>query len=147
MTAVRVSPLQHRVASPRFALGALAGWTVFVWISRIRNVVADDALEGFAKAWRLGVAVGFVAAAAAVAALLVTTRSRAGTPTGGGSALVGPVLAAVGSALAVVGILWWPIRTVMTLLDDFSGAFKVVHVLLAVVTVALSGNVLRALRR
>lgn len=111
------------------ALG-LAGWTVFVWGQRITNVIADDDLAGFARTWRLVVAVGFTAAAIAGGVLVLTRRPQART------VLVG---------LAVVGSGWWLIRGAQTLFADFSVGFKVVHTVLALVTVALSALVWRAL--
>ena len=38
----------------------LVGWTLFLWISRIRNVLGDDDLDGFGVAWRVGAAAVFL---------------------------------------------------------------------------------------
>lgn len=107
----------------------LAGWTIFVWGQRITNVIADDDLDGFARTWRLAVAVGFTAAAILGGVLLLAKRTQARP------FLVG--LAAVGSA-------WWLIRGAQTLFADFSIGFKVVHTVLALVTVGLSALVWRS---
>ena len=47
------------------AFTVLIGWTLFLWASRTRNVVSNDALSAWGTAWRLGVVVVFVALAVA----------------------------------------------------------------------------------
>ena len=86
----------------RFTLLALAGWTLFVWVGRIRNVVAGE-FESLAFAWRLGVAAGFSLVALGLV-VLVLTRSSLARPVGGG--------------LALIGALWWLIRGGGILLAD-----------------------------
>lgn len=122
--------LSSRLTSAPTIFAVLAGWTLFNWTTRIRNVLGDDELAGFDRAWRLGVSVAFVAVALLVIATLIARRHTAA--------------AHVSRALAVAGILWWPVRAIGTLLADFSVAFKVVHTVLAVVTVTLGVLVLRA---
>ena len=43
------------------AFTVLIGWTLFLWASRTRNVVSNDALSAWGTTWRLGVVVVFVA--------------------------------------------------------------------------------------
>lgn len=133
--------------APPLAAAVLAAWTLFVWSNRITNVLNDDGLEGWAMTWRLAVAVVFVVLALASAFAAASsrigssrigpTRRDPGLPTWGTGAV---------SALALVSILWWPPRTVSTLVADFSVAFKVVHVVLAVVSVGLGVWALRTVR-
>ena len=110
----------------------LAGWTLLIWISRIRNIVADDELVGWSRTWRMGAAVGFVAAAVIVVAAALSGRDR--------------LTSVVARWLAVVGIGWWLIRGLQTLLADHDIGFKIVHTILALVTVSLSLAVLDRLR-
>lgn len=114
---------------------ALAGWTLFVWGNRIRNIVRD---EGWVTHWRMAVAVAFVVVAlcllASVLLAVVVDRGAA-------------VVRLLGSALAVVGSIWWIVRDLGILLADHSVPFKVVHTVLAVITVALSAWVFRPGKR
>ena len=48
-------------------LAVLVGWTVFLWGSRLRNVLGNDELGDAGVAWRVAVVVVFVALAALVA--------------------------------------------------------------------------------
>jgi hypothetical protein len=100
------------VLGVRRASWVLAGWTAFVWVTRIKNADGDVGATI--------IAVAFVALAIAVA-----VRHRAAI------------------ALAAVTIVVWLVRTPMILLHHHDGAFKAVHTVLAVVSIALSAWVLR----
>ena len=100
-----------------FVPAALAGWTVFVWGTRIRNIVRDGG-----GTLSILVALGLVALAVIVAISLV----RAGTPRWAVPALAAATLAA------------WAVRAPMILLGDQGAAFKVVHTVLALVSIALA---------
>jgi hypothetical protein len=108
----------------------LIGWTLFVWGGRIRNVAADNQLQGWARNWRMAIAVVFVAAALGLAALTVGW-------------LLGPDnriprrLAQSSLGLAVIGSGWWAVRGLDIALGDHALGFKVVHSVLAVVTIGL----------
>ena len=91
------------------ALWSFAVWTLFVWGSRIRNIVADGGGVG-----SLAVAALLVALGAGVAFVALTGRRRELVP--------------------------------LVLVHDHAGAFKVVHVLLAAVSVALALLAQRAQR-
>lgn len=96
---------------------AFAAWTVFVWATRVRNIVEDQG------------STFDLLAAAALAALGVAV---AGTAWKGGLA---PVLAAT----VVVTVAVWAVRTPLILFDaDHGAAFKAVHVTLAVISVGLA---------
>ncbi len=49
------------------ALGVLVGWTLFLWASRLRNVLGNDELDDWGVTWRVAVVVVFVALAIAAA--------------------------------------------------------------------------------
>ena len=51
----------------------LIGWTVFQWLSRLRNVLNDEDLTSSGRAIRVGVVVVFVALAAASAWAMLPT--------------------------------------------------------------------------
>lgn len=100
---------------PPTPLLVLVGWTVFLWISRLRNVLADDDLTAFGTAWRIGVVVVFVVLAVFAA----------------GGRLVGVLIA------WTVG--YWLVRGGGILLDDDHDAgFKAIHTVLMVVSIGLA---------
>ena len=119
---------------------ALTAWTLFVWVGRVRNILADADLVGTSMVWRLALALSFTIPAAALALLLVrhllSDRDQPGS-------LVGRV--AVG--LAGYGIVVWLIRGTDIVLGSHPVSFKVVHAILALVTIALGAMVLRSLLR
>lgn len=102
---------------------ALAGWTAFVWGTRIRNIARDGG-----SSLSLVVALALVVLAVAVAVSLV----RAGEPRW-----------AV-PALAVATVAAWAVRTPQILLGDHGAAFTIVHTVLAVVSIALAVAALRS---
>jgi len=114
---------------------ALGGWTVFVWFQRIGNVLGDEELAGIARAWRLVVAVGFVAAGAGLVGAVVAGQR--------GQSLLGRLASPLGVGLAVVGSVWWILRGGQILVGDWDLSFKAVHTVLAVVVVGLSVMVWR----
>ena len=99
-----------------------AVWTVAVWGSRIRNILADD-----------GSTTGLVLAVAMTAVGLVVAVAAA---TGWRRAQV------VALALLVTTLVW-VVRTPFVLLHDHSAPFKAVHAGLAVVSIALAVLALR----
>jgi hypothetical protein len=95
---------------------AFAAWTVFVWGTRIRNILADDA----------GLPSLLVASGLTVLGILVAVHAAAGRPRWA-------VPAAAAATLAV-----WAVRVPQILLHDHSAGFVVVHVVLAAVSVGLA---------
>jgi len=113
----------------------LSAWTLLVWVGRVRNVLADDDLDGFDRTWRLGVAILFVVVAVGILIGLVlglkNGRVRAAT-----------VNLTLG--LAAIGSAWWGFRGTQILVGDWETSFKAVHSLLALGTVFLSVMAWRA---
>lgn len=117
--------LNALVARPGLARWTLVAWTVFVWGSRIRNVLTDSEQSGGEQALSIIPALVFLAGAALVA--------------GPGWRLAGFV-----RGFALLSTLWWALRSVAVLVRDHSAAFKVVHVVLAVISVGLAAWAARA---
>ncbi len=119
---------------------ALAGWTLFIWGNRIRNIVRD---EGWVTHRRMAVAVAFVVVALCLlASVLLALVADTGVADKGVD-----VVRPVGLVLAAVGSVWWIVRDLGILFADHSVPFKVVHTVLAAITLALSVWVFRAGKR
>jgi hypothetical protein len=106
---------------------AFGSWTVVVWATRIGTAL-DEGAEG-----RVALAVAFTLVGLAV--LAVAWRSR-GRVLGAGEVLV--VRAAAAWTIGV-----WAVRGVQIALADHEAAFVVVHLVLAVGSVALAVAVVR----
>ncbi len=115
-----------------FAL-ALVGWTFLVWTTRIANIWRDEALDTGEKLGRTGLALSFTLLAVAVVVTLWRRAERAS-------------LIAVG-ALAGWSVVVWVVRDGRILFADHEVAFKVVHTVLAVVSIALAVLAWREARR
>ena len=99
---------------PPSPIVTLVGWTVLLWLSRLRNVLGDDDLSTAGTLWRIVVVVVFA-----------------------GSAL----LAATGrfvTWLVVWTVVFWLVRGGGILLDDHDAAFTVIHTALMVVSIVLA---------
>ena len=113
------SPLRDRHP----ATLALAAWTLLVWTTRIRNIWGDDALTTSEQWGRTALALSFtVLALAAAHGAWHATRWRV---------LVTRLFA--GWTVAV-----WVVRSIGIATADHDGAFIAVHLVLAVVSFALS---------
>lgn len=98
------------------AFTVLIAWTLFLWASRLRNVLDNDELSGWGTTWRVSVVVVFVALA--LLALRRPSRDR-----------VLPVL--VGWTIG-----YWLVRGGGILIDgDYSVSFKVIHTVLMAVSI------------
>lgn len=99
------------------AVYAFAAWTVFVWGTRVSNIVRDD---GSLLDLVLAVAIVVLGVAVAVAA----ARRRPTWPL---------------ATLVAATVLTWLVRTPLIVLDaDHGAGFKAVHAALAVVSLALA---------
>lgn len=106
------------------AVRLLLAWTLLVWVSRIRNVLADDDLTSGGRAWRLGAAALFVV----LALLVLVARRRDGSRA---TALLGVLVA------WTVG--WWTVRGLGILIDgDHDVGFKIIHTVLMIVSIGLA---------
>ena len=115
-----------------FAL-ALVAWTLFVWTTRIANIWRDGALDGGEKLGRTGLALSLTLLALAVVATLWRRVERA-------------ALVAVGG-LAAWSVVVWVVRDARILVADHEVGFKVVHTVLAVVSITLAALAWREARR
>ena len=107
----------------------LVAWTVFLWLSRLRNVLADDDLSATGRNLRVGVVVVFVLLAVAAAAGLWFGRPKAMI------------------VLIFWTVLYWFVRGTGILVGEWSVGFKFVHTALWLVSFAAAGLAASALRR
>lgn len=111
------------VRSRPLAVVALVGWTFLVWTTRIRNIWTDDALTTGEQWARTALAGSFTVLALAVVVALVRRA---------------PWLRAVVVALAAWSVAVWAVRSVGIATAGHDVGFVVVHLVLAVVSLALS---------
>ena len=107
----------------------LIGWTFFLWVSRLRNVLNNDELSSGGRAIRVAVVVIFVALATMAAVAVRRKQPK----------------------LIVLFLGWtvgyWLIRGVGILIDgDYSVGFKAVHTVLMTISLTLSALTARQLR-
>ncbi|MBT5207598.1 MAG: hypothetical protein P8K65_07115 [Acidimicrobiales bacterium] len=114
-------------------LWLLVAWTAIVWVGRIRNLIGDDTLVNWDRAWGIVVALLFLVLAAVTATLPLGLWHR--RPLGS-------------TRLVAIFCLWtiafWGIRGVGLLLADHEAGFKVVHTVLAGVSIGLAVLLQRA---
>ncbi len=114
-------------------LWLLVAWTAIVWVGRIRNLIGDDTLVNWDRAWGIVVALLFLVLAAVTATLPLGLWHR--RPLGS-------------TRLVAIFCLWtiafWGIRGVGLLLGDHEAGFKVVHTVLAGVSIGLAVLLQRA---
>tara|TARA_Y100001001_G_scaffold1871_1_gene1971 strand:+ start:326 stop:769 length:444 start_codon:yes stop_codon:yes gene_type:complete len=114
-------------------LWLLVAWTAIVWVGRIRNIVGDDTLADGDRAWGTVVAILFLMLAAVAATLPLGLWHR--RPLGS-------------TRLVAIFCLWtiafWGVRGAGLLLADHEVGFKVVHTVLAGVSIGLAVLLQRA---
>jgi hypothetical protein len=118
---------RHRAAA------ALVGWTFLVWTTRIANIWRDADLDTGERWGRTLLAVSFTVLAIAAAVALWRRLGQA-------------TVVAVG-ALAAWTIAVWVVRGIGILAADHDLGFKVVHTVLAVVSIVLAVLAWRGTRR
>ena len=121
------SPAVNRL---RAALWANAAWMAFVWVTRIRNALGDDALSTSGQVQAYGLSTLGLGGAAAMA-----WWARSAKPDGETVSGV-PVAGVRGVAAAHAGV-WLVLGTAIAMGDRAVG-FKVVHGVLAIVSIALA---------
>jgi hypothetical protein len=112
---------------------ALVAWTFLVWTTRIANVWRDADLDTGERWGRTLLALSFTILAIAVAVAAVRRLGRA-------------TVVAVG-ALAAWTVAVWVVRGIGILAAHHDPAFKVVHTVLAVVSIVLAWLAWREMRR
>jgi hypothetical protein len=140
----RLAPVTSIIAPPARlvrvkAVGpvfGLVGWTLFTWANRIRNVANDASLEGMSRVWSLSIAVLFVAAALALGALATAWVA-------GDANVVSRRLSRAALGLAVFGAGWWAVRVVQIATHEHNLGFKLVHGVLAAITIGMGALVVR----
>ena len=120
--------LRRRPATVAFVI-----WTFFVWTTRISNIWRDDGLTTGEKWSATAVAVSFTVLAIAV---VVTFLRRSG-----------PRATLAVDALAAWTTGVWVVRAIGITFGDRSVGFKVVHVVLAAVSIGLAYLACREVRR
>jgi hypothetical protein len=116
---------------------AFAAWTLFVWVGRVRNVWANATLDTAGKIGRSALAASFVVFGAATLAWALKHR-RAGVPPRTTLYLVGPF------AAWTVGV--WVVRSAGIWVHEHPIGFKIVHTVLAAISIALAVDAVRRLR-
>lgn len=111
---------------------ALVVWTLLVWTTRIANIWDDDAMSEGEKWGRTGLAMSFTVLAVGAA---VAVWRRSGWQR--------QVVAALGAWTIAV----WVVRAVGIATGDHDAGFIVVHLVLAVVSIALSTLAIREAAR
>jgi hypothetical protein len=119
-----------------WAVVAFAAWTAFVWVGRIRNVWADASLDTAGKVGRSALATSFVAFAVVTLVWCLRWR-RTGLPAST-RYLVGPF------AAWTVGV--WVVRSIGIWVHDHPVGFKVVHTVLAAISIGLAVRAVQRLR-
>ena len=113
------------------AVGAFVGWTMFVWIGRIRNALADADLTGTGRVVTLLISVLFVVGAVMAGAALF--RDRQAPSVRSSSALRLCVGILTGFTVAI-----WSVRLVSIVVDHSDDlAFVAVHAVLAALSIGL----------
>ena len=110
----------------RRAIPIFGAWTLLVWLSRVRNVWADDDLSGGGRASRVAVAAVFIALAAVI---VVAFYRPAADPNRARWAL---------RVLCSWTIAFWIVRGAGILLDDHDAGFLTVHAVLMAVSIGLA---------
>src|SRR4051794_39624464 len=109
----------------RWPVVALALWSAYVWITRIVNAAGDNDSSMVSSTV---LSVSMLVLAAASGAVLVRARGRG----------VAVVEARVWQVFAGWTIAVWIVRAVQIALAEHEVAFKVVHVVLGLISIALA---------
>lgn len=120
------------------SVAVLLLWSLFTWGGRIRNALADDALDASERGWALALACSFVVPALVLAA---GWWWHTGRPPWTGRAVppVGRALRVGTLAFAAWTTGVWLVRGIdIALFSDHEVGFVVVHSVLAVVAIGLS---------
>jgi hypothetical protein len=109
-------------------------WTLYVWVTRIVNALGDDGAD---KTFAVALSLSVLVPAVAVGVVLVQARHRRLT------GIEGRLWQA---AAGWTGLVWLA-RGVEISLSDHTAAFKVVHVVIGIVSIGLAVATVRVARR
>ena len=109
-----------QIPAGRLSAFTLVGWTLFLWVSRLRLVLDNDDLDTWDTTWRVGVVVIFsvLGVVGGYGLLRRTTWTRA----------------------VMVVLVWWTIgfwlvRGTGIIIDDHDLGFTLIHTILMVVSI------------
>jgi len=121
------------------SLGPLVVWTLFVWVSRLRNIWGNDDLTTNGQLLRTLFAGIFVLFGVAAARVL-WVRGRRGSD-----------LTSSDQRMLWVFVVWtigfWLVRGIGIIVDDHTASFTAVHTVLMVVSIAIALLATRVLAR
>jgi uncharacterized membrane protein len=117
-------------------LWLLTLWTLVVWGGRVRNILSDPVLSTPEQAWRLGLAILFVALAAI--GLLVLVGWKNTHPT---------FVQRFAAGFSLWTMALWIVRGGGILFATHDAAFKIVHTVLALGSIGLALLVYQAERQ
>lgn len=120
MTTQHSASEAHTVASPRLAVHIVIAWTLFMWATRTRLIFTERDLSAGDIVLRIAPVFLFVALA-----LVLLYSVRTGRP----------ALAPTVTAIAAWTTLYWLVRVTLISFHDHSIGFKIVHVVLAVISI------------
>jgi hypothetical protein len=123
------------------SVGLLVGWTLFVWVGRVRNALNDPALAGGGRLGALVLAASFVVTALVVGVLAVLARPSRPDPGGTARSRL--------RAGVLVLAAWTTVVWVVKVFDiafggDHPAGFIAVHTVLGVVSIVLAVLAVRA---
>ncbi|MDP6894668.1 MAG: hypothetical protein QGF73_04840 [Acidimicrobiales bacterium] len=109
------------------SLWILAVSTLFVWITRIYNLLNDNEISSGERIWSVSVAFIFLLAAAAVIKVLIGSwRDR--------NILNSRLI----PAFCIWTVTFWIVRSVGILIAEHDAGFKIVHACIAIVFILLA---------
>ncbi len=104
-------------------LWVLVGWSLFLWTSRLRNVLGDEDHDTWDVTWRIGVVVLFVLLA--LVAFVGEGRQRAWKV---------PAL----NVLVWWTVGFWIVRGGGIIIDDHGASFTAIHTVLMAISIGLA---------
>jgi hypothetical protein len=132
----RTRPVSQRPAflAGRWSVLAFVAWSAYVWVTRIVNALGDDTAN---KPFALALSLSVLVPVGAVGVTLLRARHRA----------IGGAEARLWVATAGWVSLVWLVRGVEIVLSEHEVGFKVVHVVIGVLSVVLAAATVRVVRR
>jgi len=120
VTTQRITAEGRTLSSPRLAVYVVIGWTLFMWTTRTRLIFTEADLSVGDIVWRIAPVFLFVALA-----LVLLYSVRTGRP----------ALAPTVTAIAAWTTIYWLVRVTLISFHDHPIGFKIVHVVLAAISI------------